>query len=279
MDTRSAANSVVKAVCRGDKRDMTMNPLAILIVILGFVVFSVYYMVIVHDIESYAALPLFFSLAVLILVLIACFTPLFIVYLLLIRNRRHSEREKDLRAAIMDYLEASGTDVIENKGLLEDLRRTDAEIKNFEVTPSPKKLIYLAVPGIIVSIICWATPVINDHLGEVSYILIVAFLLLGMTAFPSITSMPYEHEKRFMGFYGLAAAAFRDIGVELDEFPVTVNDVSYDKMRLYSMITLGAYSVYWAYVCLSSMNKHFAAHRRIEFTLISSLKGTFDRNS
>jgi len=274
MDTRSAANGVVKAVCRGDKRDMTMNPLAILIVILGFVIFSVYYMVIVHDIESYAALPFFFSLAVLILVLIACFTPLFIVYLLLIRNRRHSKREKELRAALIDYLEASGIGTEQ----LEEMRKADTEITNAEVPSSPKKIMYLAVPGVIVSVICWATPVINDYLGEVSYILIVAFLLLGMASFPSITEMPYDHEKRFMGFYGLAAAAFLNIGIELDEFPATIKEVSYDKMRLYSIVTLGAYSVYWAYVCLSSMNKHFAVHRRIEFTLISSLKEKFDRS-
>ncbi|MCL2890333.1 MAG: hypothetical protein FWF40_00390 [Methanomassiliicoccaceae archaeon] len=275
MDTRSAANSVVKAVCRGDKRDMTMNPLAILIVILGFVIFSVYYMVIVHDIESYAALPFFFSLAVLILVLIACFTPLFIVYLLLVRNRRHSKREKELRTAMIDYLEASGIGTEQ----LEEMRKADEEIKNAEVPPSPKKILHLAVIGVIISIICWIAPVIHEHLGEVSYILIVAFLLLGMAAFPSITEMPYEHEKRFIEFYGIASAAFRGIGIELDEFPVTVKEISYDKMRFYSMVTLGAYSVYWAYVCLSSMNKHFAVHRRMEFTLISSLKGTVDQSS
>ena len=270
MDTRSTANRVIKAVCRGDKRDMTVNPLMILIMILAFVIFSVYYMVIVRSIEEYAALPFFFSLAVLILVLIACFMSLSIVFLLLERNRRHSKRERDLREALIDHLEAS--DLKGDRETLESMRRTDEVIRENEHPASPKNMIYLAALGVTVSIICWAAPIINNYLGEVSYILIVAFLLIGMSAFPSVTTMPHEHEKRFIEFYELVRTSFLDIGIELDEFPPTIKEIDYEKMRAYSIFTLGAYSVYWAYVCLSSMNKHFAVHRRIEFTLIGSLK-------
>ena len=274
MDARSAANRVIKAVCRGDRRDMTLNPLMILIMILAFVVFSVYYMIIVRSIEEYAALPFFFSLAVLILVLIACFMPLFIVLLLLVRNRRHSKRERGLRAALIGYLEASQETGEVLGDMIESMRQMDTEIRENEHPPSPKNMIYLAALGVIASIICWIAPVVNKYLGEVSYILIIAFLLIGMIVFPSITAMPYEHEERFIKFYGLVRMSFLNMGTELDEFPPTVKEISYDRMRTYSIITLGAFSVYWAYVCLSSMNKHFAAHRRIEFKIIESLKGT-----
>ena len=271
MDARSAANRVIKAICRGDRTDMALNPLMMLIMILAYVIFSVYYMYIVHSIEAYADLPFFFSLAVLILVLIACSMPLLIIYLLLIRNRRHSKRESDLRAALIDYL-ASQQDGPTGPDGLNEIRKKDEEIRENEKPASPKNVIYLAASAVIVSVIVWVAPYIHEHLGEVSYILIVAFLLIGMSMFPSITSMPYEHEDHFIEFYGLARASFQRIGIELSEFPATIKETDYDKMRTYSILTLGLYSVYWAYVCLSSMNKHFAAHRKAEFEIIGSIK-------
>ncbi|UAL08200.1 MAG: hypothetical protein KRP56_02835 [Candidatus Methanogranum gryphiswaldense] len=272
MDTREAGNRVIKAVCRGDRTDLVLNPLMALIVIFAFIVFSVYYMVIVHDIQGYANLPFLFSFTVFILVIIASFMPLIISAVLLIRNKWHSKREEELRAAIIDYLDACQKDAMTLKDRLEKMMEIDDSIRRDEHPSSPWKIIYLMILGIAVSLFCWSVFPLSEHLGEVSYVLIIEFLFIGIVAFPSITLMPYKHERHFIEFYEISKSSFSEIGIELNDFSPTINYMDYNKMRRYSLMTLGIFSIYWAYLCLRSMNKHFLSHKKMEFILISSIK-------
>ncbi len=270
MDSREAGENVVVAICRGDRTDTILNPLMVIIMIFAFVVFSIYYMVIVHGIEEYADLPLFFSLAVLLLVIISCMMPILVISSLLRRNRRHYGREGDLRKALMDYTLVKCC--ISDDDLTR-LRKLDEVMRENERMPYRSRLACLMLSGISISVLCWLIYPINMHLGEVSYVLIIEFLFVSLAIFPSITSIPYEHQCRSIEFYDIVSDNIPGIIVHGFVMKPTIKYEDYKRMLRYSVMTLGLMSVHWAYKCIRSMNRHFRSHREMEYEIMVFIRG------
>jgi len=273
VDTKEAGNGIIRCTCRGERTDILINPLMILIAIISYLVFAFYYMTIVRDIELKWTLPVHFAIAVFALVIIGAILALAVCYLISLRNYSHWKRENDLRARLILYLELRREVIGANIGDdIDYLKDTDAKIFRSEIQPfNSKKVIYILIVPLIIMVISLFVEVLRIHLGEITIVMMLLTLLTGLLAFPEMTSFSYDHERNFIRFYDQIRDISSSLRLEIPEFNATIPERSYGKLAKYSVCTLSILTPYWAYILISDMNSHIRNQRIVENAFIEEM--------
>ena len=192
------------------------------------------------------SLTLFFTgMAVVVLgAIIGALIFLYLVYIWLERINKHFDRVRNLYRNLALYLEKKG---------YQDLSRwIDNEVREMEYKMSGERSPVLwAILVFIINILIWyVLHMVNDSLRK-----------LGTSEHNILARL--DKEIRDGGLEGLGVAV-EEIGkIEKRDTIVYI---------ILSIITLGLFTIYWAYVATKDINKHFHDHRMIEDRLLSTIE-------
>lgn len=167
-------------------------------------------------------------------------------WLLYKRRNEHFDRVRKLKTSLSTLLE-------EKLGTKKEiLARIDPLVQRREV-PRPNYLFWL-----------W---LILSYLGSLSTVLSVtwpltlAACIIGLVIVYYLTVDYYYHEREEIAFLGKVSVALDKKGSSLTVNPTNpLHRRSYGLYIFLTIITLGIFGIYWAYVIFSDPNKHFDAH-------------------
>ena len=174
-------------------------------------------------------------------------------WLLYKRRNEHFERTKNLRRIISDLLEQKrGAE----KGTLTQM---DPLVQAREVF-RPYYLFWL-----------W---LVCSYLGSLSsllpitWVFTIAAIVIGLVVLYYLTMDYYYHERGEIAFLGKVVVALGKSGTSLTVNPTDpLHRRSYGLYILFTIITLGIFGIYWAYVVFHDPNKHFNTHEMWETEL------------
>ena len=273
MDTKEAGNRIIRCTCYSERTDILLNPLMIIVAVISYLVFAFYYLTVIREIEIEWTLPLHFIIAAYGLVIIGIMLAMITYHLILMRNYAHSKRESDLRRYLISYLNVRSR--TKNIDIAEDLAKLidiDADISQHEDPIRPRKMLYLLLIPAAIILISLSIDFMHENLGEVTIITMVLILSVGLMAVPEVTSFPYEHERRFAEFHDQMRLTSEKIGLNTVRFEPTVPIRSFSKLAKLSVCTLGAYSIFWAYLLFKDTNTHFRDQRIVENDFIDEMR-------
>ena len=176
-----------------------------------------------------------------------------------------------MRGYIIDYLSVRYAEGGLDLGPIDDLRRMDSEIRGEEHTVPLKKTAYLLlIPAAVLIISLFVVPM-KTHLGEVTIIMMIEMLAIGLIITPSATTFPHGHEERYIPFHRAVTDACKRIGMDVPEFSGTTTGLDPRKLSYITVATLGLASIYWSCVLIVQMNHHFIAHRISDNGFVESM--------
>ncbi len=180
-------------------------------------------------------------------------------WLLYNRRNNHFNRIKRLKASFSELLEEK-TEV--EKGIL---NKADSFLERKEA-PRPNSLFFL-----------W---LILSYLGSFSQflaplgVLSFASLIVGLVVLYYLTTDYYYHEQGEIAFLQRVTTALGKKGAALSSTPRNpLQARSYGLYIFLSIITVGIFCLYWAYVIFQDPNKHFDTHQVWE----SELEGIVEK--
>ena len=167
-------------------------------------------------------------------------------WLLYKRRNEHFERTKNLRKILSDLLEEKrGTE----KG---PLTQMDPLIQRREIQ-RPYYLFWLWL-------VCSYVGSLSSFL-PVTWVLTIAAVIIGLVIVYYLTVDYYYHEQGEIAFLGKVSVALGKNGSSLTVNPTSpLHRRSYGLYILFTIITLGIFGIYWAYVLFHDPNKHFDTH-------------------
>ena len=174
-------------------------------------------------------------------------------WLLYKRRNEHFDRVRKLKASLSTLLEEKlGTKK-------ETLTRVDPLVQRREA-PRPNYLFWL-----------W---LILSYLGSLSTVLSVtwpltlAACIIGLVIVYYLTVDYYYHEREEIAFLGKVSVALGQSGSSLTVNPTNpLHRRSYGLYIFLTIITLGIFGIYWAYVVFRDPNRHFDTHKVWESAL------------
>ncbi len=177
---------------------------------------------------------------------------LILIYKLLKRHNLHMAREAALRRGIIDFLRfkaeerAAGYQVAQYTQAMETIDRDGL------IVEKPQD-------ALLWTILC-VIPIIN----YVAYILIAYWL----------TNFSPGHDRRFFAFAQNTQYAGNQIGMQniLPQMWRPVPDRSFLLYIVLTIITLGLFAIYWAYVLIKDLNEHFKNEWEFEDALARELQ-------
>ncbi len=180
-------------------------------------------------------------------------------WLLYSRRNNHFDRIKRLKASLAELLEEK-TEA--EKGTL---NKTDSFLERKEA-PRPNILFFL---WLILSYL-GSFSGFNGFLGVLSFI----SLIVGLVVLYYLTTDYFYHEQGEIAFLQKVTAALGKEGTALTATPSNpLHTRSFGLYIFLSIITLGIFCLYWAYVIFKDPNQHFDTHQVWE----SELKGIVEK--
>ncbi|MFA5452716.1 MAG: hypothetical protein WC248_04010 [Candidatus Methanomethylophilaceae archaeon] len=274
MELREAANGIIVNIAKREKTDTIIPPMMVVLVLLSYAVIITYYATTMYR-EYGRDIPItqLFSLVALFTIGIGLIVALF--YLLMSRNVKHSEREKELRYYMVEYADANnyvcGADISNDIQRLKDI---NTEILA-EENPAFRKnrLLYIGLPAIAGTLALLFVD-LETYAIQLVAICYGISIVLAMFIAPSITVFPRQHERRAIEFYDEFNDIAVCIGIKTEKFDRRIGYRSFWVFLLISALTLGAFLIYWGYLTFKDMNKHFLEQWYYEDCLFKSIKST-----
>lgn len=271
-DSREVANRILLNIHKREGTDTVIDPKLVLVVMVSFLVIVNYMLVSLFlstrstDLEL---LDVFFNLGLYmvlhLLIVLAGF------YLLMRRNERHSAREAELRAHIIDYFRC----YVEQGDIQKPLRgmiEMDRLIRRKERPVSSKKaalVIALPLAGTILMIEPWLSTL---ALALALAFYLVAFLAL-LYVIRNVTNLSFDHDRRWITFQKHVVKAADSIGLRLEcTCRRTVGMRSFVVFIFVSYVTGGLFFPIWIWLLLRDMNRHFQEQWAFEESLIDGLR-------
>lgn len=167
-------------------------------------------------------------------------------WLLYKRRNEHFERTKNLRKGLSDLLEEKrGTE----KGTLTQM---DPLVERREM-PRPYYLFWIWL-------VCSYVGSLSSFL-PVTWPFTIAAVIIGLVIVYYLTVDYYYHEQGEIAFLGKVSVALGKSGSSLVVNPTSpLHRRSYGLYILFTIITLGIFGIYWAYVVFHDPNRHFDTH-------------------
>lgn len=214
-----------------------------------------------------------------------------LAFKMLWRMNSHMEREEGLRKAIMNYLMSSSRTADGDQSMVKELIAAsayDGQALTYEKKLSPKRWAYqlalvfggLSILGAAQTAGIYYTGHEYDNfavfalLSIVGGILEIIGLILLVILASHLMKSIYTHEIRWQGFVRSTGVALRKLEKRFDA--QSGKDPPNERsMLLYvvlTIITLGAFGVYWLYVLIDDPNKHFERQHVVEDALVRAIE-------
>jgi hypothetical protein len=184
--------------------------------------------------------------------LIAAIVVLILIYKLLKRHNLHMAREANLRRGIIDFFKFKAEEKSAGSQVSQYTQAMEAIDREGLGSEKPQDAMLWTILCII--------PIIN----YVAYILIAYWL----------TNFSPGHDRRFFAFAQNTQYAGNQIGMQnlLPPMWRPVPDRSFLLYIVLTIITLGLFAIYWAYVLIKDLNDHFSNEWEFEDALIRELQ-------
>ncbi|HIJ00598.1 MAG: hypothetical protein PWQ88_499 [Candidatus Methanomethylophilaceae archaeon] len=270
-DSSDVANRILLNIHRRERSDVIIEPLLVLVVMFSFLLvvnYATFHTLSVTS-DRGGALDLFFSLSLYLalhfLMILAAF------YLLMSRNEKHSQRERELRSLLIEYVRCRAEETsVENE--LRSMIEIDRQIAKKE-KPAPSVLTAFLIGLPLFAMVLMVEPAFtNIALSTGAALYVIACLVL-LYAMWNVTDFPRKHEREWIRFQKAAVAALEKMGVNgLVPMRKTVGIRSFTIFLLISVITAGLFFSIWTWLLLRDMNAHFQEQWAFEWSLIESLR-------
>lgn len=274
QDSKETANGIILNIARREKSDTFVPPSMIAVVLLAYVAVVGYYSVELYR-RYTVPMPLAQMFGLIALFSIGVGLIMAIFYILMSRNVRHSERERELRHLMIAYAEANsrvcGADLSGDIAALNDIDgRIDAEE---DARFNPRKLLWICVPAVIGMFMLVFTGTEKYALWIVAACYALSFITAMLLA-PGITVFPHDHEKRTAEFYDRFGGTAECLGLKTVRYEKRIGYRSFWLFLALTVVTLGVFLVYWAFLTFDDMNRHFSEQWHYEDSLFISIRET-----
>ncbi len=273
MDSKRAANEIIENVFNRDRSDMIIEPLLVTLVLASYLIFTISYGITrlggLESLSDYseltAQIATFITLGMLIMVSV--------FFLLMGRNEKHCQREKELRSRLIGYMEVRRDRGAPIGGHINEMRALDAKIA------AEEKPLKAALWGaiIVLPLLVIAIATFTESVPQVAPAIVIALLVSFIALVHSIrnvTTFSYRHEKAWMEFLVPFHKALDEMGVEFaNDFRKQVGYRSFLLFFILSLATGWLFMVVWSHLLLRDMNRHFQEQWAWENCLVQALRG------
>ena len=269
---RTAANRIIESIADREKTDIKLQPSLVSLVIAIYLAVTIYYVTSVYS--RYEIIPIQQMFTVAALFTIGGALVISIMLSLSTRNRKHAEREGRLRSALIDYCIANdhscGYDLSAN---IERMKDKDEELNRmYDGLVSGPSLFLIAVP-IVVSLVLIMLPALKDHAIGIMSVCYGIAMCISLFVTPVITTFPRRHEMLSEEYYHEFEEISGYLGMDGLRYETTIGYRSFWMFILFTVLSLGLFLIYWAYLMFKDMNGHFDMQWAYEDRIFRSVRG------
>jgi hypothetical protein len=271
-DLIDATDRVLKTILGRTWTDLIFRPSLVLVVIFSYIFYATYYIYRVHTSSLISSDPDMLVGDTLIL-LIGSLVVVLIVVILMFGNTAHEKHESALRRDLIKYVKVrqdNGTDGLSST--LSELIAIDGNI--IDIKKKKKDTINLFFILVVATVFIILSLIPKLGLYQEIFMILNYILTIGivMITLPSLSTFLSEHEKGTVRFCSKLCEISNVL--ELGIVPLDVEPIKMPlkKYRIYTIVTLGAFGIYWLTRVFAIRNKHYMEQWYFEDCLFVSLE-------
>lgn len=267
------ANEIITNIYDRDRTDIMVEPVLVTVVLASYLLFTVSYAVSqlnrIQTLSENGVLAMhvatFLTLGLLIM--------MSIFFLLMSRNEKHSQREKELRMAMIRYLEELNHLRGRNlDGYIAQMRNIDSKITSRERPAPARKWGIIIVSPLLLMVVSSFTDTAPLAVPVLGLALATSFIALVLTI-RGVTNFAYNHEKAWMEFLTPFHKSLKDLQIAFpNKFEKQVGFRSFLVFLIASIVTGWLFMPIWAYLLFRDMNLHFRQQWIWENCLVRTLR-------
>lgn len=271
-EQRNAANDVIEAILTRERTDTILPPLMVAFVVLTYLAIAISY--VVEVVRSHGTeIPTAQTLGLSAIYLIGNGLVIAVFFLLVSRNKKHSERESGLRKALIRYAEvcnfSCGADITAQ---IENLKKADAKVDAVDKSKlTGGKIAIALIPMAFGAMVIAAV----DTAENAIWVFIALYgmsLLVLLSIAPSVTEFPRHHELAAIEFAIEFEPVAPYLGISAAPHGRTMGYRSFWLFVVLTVISVGFFVSVWAYLTFRDMNWHFAVQWNYEDEILSSIR-------
>lgn len=269
-EIRDATNRILESIADRESTDIRIPPSMIALIMISYVVVTVYYVTSVYSKYDYIPPQQMFTMAALFAIGAALVIAM--MYTLTTRNTKHCRRETKLRESLIEYAELNnhicGYDLT---GQIEKMKETNNSIKRDESMDRRPSVIPILIPVIIsLVLLCFAN--LREHLIPIIAACYIIALVISVLINPNLTRFPRQHDLRSKEFYQWFDSIAAFLGIEDCQYVTTIGPRSFWLFLFLSVITAGLFLIFWVYLMFRDMNRHFDMQWAYEDNIFRSVR-------
>lgn len=271
-DLIDATDRVLKTILGRTWTDLVFRPSLVLVVIFSYIFYATYYIYRVHVSSLTSSNPDMLVGDTLIL-LIGSLVVVLIVVILMFGNTAHEKHESALRKDLIEYLKIrQANDTIDLSSTISELISIDesaVDIKN-----KKKDTVNLLFILIVATVFISLSLIPNLGLYQEIFMILNYLLTIGiaMIALPSLSTFLSDHEKGTVRFCDELCKVSDVLGLGIVPLDLKTVDMPLQKYRIYTVVTLGIFGIYWLTRVFAIRNKHYMEQWYFEDCLFVSLE-------
>ena len=269
---RDSANGIIEAIADRERSDLKLPPSLVCFIIIVYLIVVISYVTNIY--ERYDYIPFQQMLTVIALFTIGAALVFAIVFSLVRRNRKHSEREARLRKYLLEYCETNdhicGYDLSTG---IERMRKASDDLTRIETVEGRRPSVFILSIPIVVSLVLITMSEFRDQMIQVIGICYGISLLMALLIMPGITTFPKRHEDAYREFYEGLESISGQLGIDASGYETTIGYRSFWVFIVFSVLSLGLFLIYWTYLMFKDMNGHFDMQWAFEDNLFRSIRG------
>lgn len=267
-----ATEKVLKTILGRTWTDLIFRPSLVIVAIASYLIFATYY---IHQVHTFT-LPSSDSDALIgdtFILLIGSLVILLIVLILMIGNNAHEKHEMALRKDIIEYLKVrQRRNAPDISSTLDELVSIDDSVKD---DPGRKKERYnLLFILLVVSVFIVLSLIPNLGIYQEIFMILNYVMTIGvvMITVPSISTFILKHEKGTVKFCDKLCDLSDELQLGIAPLDLEEVHMPLNRYRVYTVITLGLFGVYWLTRVFAIRNRHYMEQWYFEDCLFISLE-------
>lgn len=267
------ANEIITNICDRDGSDMLVEPTLVTVVLGSYVIFTISYAISqAWRLQSLAEDGLL-AMHVATFLTLGILVVMSVFFLLMSRNEKHSQREKQLRNIMIRYVEEINNSQCNNldKYIIGMKKINDKILDKERPAPARKWGAIIVAPLILMALSSFSDS--NPLAVPILSLALLTSLLALISTIRGVTNFSYNHEKRWIEFLIPFGEAMGVLNIKIpNPFKKQVGFRSFVLFFALLVVTGFLFLPIWAYVLFKDMNKHFVEQWIWENSLIRGLK-------
>ncbi|MGN1045003.1 MAG: hypothetical protein ACI4Q9_03500 [Candidatus Methanomethylophilaceae archaeon] len=263
MDNRETVTKITKDVDRRNKTDIRIYPFMVFIVLVIFIVVSMYQVTQLVDKGSDVRLQSTGVFVAGIGVVIS------IMYLLMSRRYSHEDRDLALMRDLMEYTkEEFDRYGIKEDHHINDMRsciKAESGLRSFRI-----RFAVSVAPAALGLLLMMFNP-FSDEIFHTTIFLFVASLAINLMFLLGCIVYPRKHEKNFVKFSDAFVDAMCRCGIRVKGYEPVIGFRPTILFVILSVLTCGLFFAFWLYLSMRDMNRHLDEQWNFEDSVMDSI--------